>query len=107
MRKFYLAYVTAILATAFSASCVFAGQDMSSSDSKSCANIVKACLDAGYTNEDTGDKKFWQNCMKPIVLGQAVQGVTIDANTTKTCRTDKIAQMKKELAEFLKAGSKK
>lgn len=76
------------------------------SESKACGDIAKACLDAGYTREETASKKFWEDCMKPTVMGQAVEGVKVEADAVKTCRTDKIAAMKKELKE-LEAASKK
>lgn len=79
---------------------VFANEEMKHSDSKPCEKIVSACLNAGYTRENTTDKQFWQNCMKPIVLGQTVQGVEIDTMTTKACRMDKIAELKQELKEL-------
>ena len=101
MRKIH---IVALLAAAFLTHPVFANDmDMASSDSKSCAMIAKACLDAGFSNTNMTDKRFWQDCMKPVVLGQTVQGVTIDSSTVKTCRSDKITQLKKEVAEFQKA----
>lgn len=98
MRKMYFGF--AVAAALLFIQPVFADNDMSS-DSKPCATIVKACLDAGYTR-DSDTKRFWQDCMKPIVLGQTVQGVTVDAATVKSCRSDKINQLKHELKEFQK-----
>jgi hypothetical protein len=97
-----ITHIALALTSLFLAQSVFA-QDMDS-DSKPCATIAKACLDAGYLR-DSQDKKFWQDCMKPIVLGQTVANVTVDADTVKMCRADKIAKMKKELAELQKAFS--
>lgn len=89
-----------ILAAILSTQSVFA-DDMSSyaGSSKPCADIVNACLSAGFTRESP-DKKFWQDCMKPILLGKTVSGVTVDAGAAKACRTTKIEEMKKELKEF-------
>ncbi len=100
MRKFHLAIV---VAAAFLAQPVLADQDMSD-DSKPCASIAKACMDAGYSQGST-DKRFWKDCMKPVILGQSVKDVNIDSDTVKMCRADKIAQMKKELEELKKAFS--
>ncbi len=97
MRKMY--FVLAI-STLLSTQSVLADNEMT--ESKPCAAIAKACLDAGYTRGDDATKKFWQECMKPIVMGKQVTGVTVDAATVKQCRTDKIAQMKKELNELQK-----
>ena len=102
MRKSHFAL---IIAAALFTQPVFADQDMTAGDSKPCAKIVKACLDAGYNRDQTQGKLFWQDCMKPIILGQTVQGTTVDNDTVKMCRADKIAKLKKELAEFQKAFS--
>ena len=74
--------------------------DMSMSDSKPCATIAKACKGAGFANEGSKHMQFWMKCMKPVVMGQSVKGVTVDAAVVKDCRTDKIAQMQKEITEM-------
>jgi hypothetical protein len=65
-----------------------------------CSDIAKACMNAGYTRDDDGDKKFWKDCMKPIIFGMKVSGVDISPETAKSCRTDKIKEFKKKLQEF-------
>lgn len=74
-------------------------------DDTSCDSIAKSCLDAGFT-ANTGDKQFWLNCMKPLVMGKTVEGVTVDAVTVKSCRTAKIKEMTKELSELKKVSNK-
>lgn len=69
-------------------------------NSGACEPIAKVCEKAGYARKDNHDMKFWQDCMKPIIYGQSVKGVTIDASVVKTCRTDKISELKKELDEL-------
>jgi hypothetical protein len=100
MRKSYLALI--FTAAALIIHPAFAAND---DESKPCAAIVKSCLDAGYTRDGGTGKTFWKDCMKPVILGQTVQGVSVDANTVKMCRADKIAQLKKDLQEFQKAFS--
>src|SRR5437870_5818391 len=96
-----LVRVVLIAVSVFSVQFCFAdNQDMSTSDSQACKAVAKACLSANYTR--SSGKKFWQDCMKPIILGQTVQGVTIDPATVKTCRSDKIKQLQDELQEFQK-----
>lgn len=73
------------------------------SDSQACSTIAKACLQGGFDRAATSDKRFWQDCMKPIILGKAVSGITIDPTVVKTCRTDKIKQLKMELDQLEKA----
>jgi hypothetical protein len=74
--------------------------------STSCNEVAKACKDAGYSSEETASKKFWDDCMKPVLMNKTVDSVTIDASTVKTCRADKIAEMKKEMEELKKVSSK-
>ena len=69
-------------------------------NSKPCATIASACLGAGFTREENADKKFWQDCMKPLLLGESVQGVSVDAGVVKECRNNKIIDLKKELSEL-------
>lgn len=67
---------------------------------KDCDTIAKACLDAGFNRNDEGDKMFWQNCMRPILMGKSVSGVTVDAMTVKACRKGKIEELKKEIKDL-------
>lgn len=83
---------------------LFASQNVLAGDSKACSSIADACLAAGFVKTDSADKGVWKDCMKPIILGKTVEGVSIDASVAKTCRTDKIKDMKAELKEFQKAG---
>lgn len=71
--------------------------------SKACDTVAKACLKAGYVRAESNTKGIWDNCMKPLMLGQPVKGVNIDATTTETCRTDHIAELKKELNDLQQA----
>jgi hypothetical protein len=96
MRKIHL---VAMLLPALFIQPVFA-DDTTTSNSKPCATIAKACLKAGYTRNNQKTHQFWTNCMKPTILGQSVKGLTIDSTTIKSCRDDKIAELKTELKEF-------
>ena len=100
MRKIH---VGALLAATLLSSSAFAMHMM---DSKACNMIIDACKKAGYVKGDNGDKKFWIDCMKPVMMGKSVKGVTVDAATIKQCRTDKIDDMKKQIKEFEDASSK-
>jgi hypothetical protein len=64
---------------------------------KPCMVIAKACESGGYTREKGKGKTFWMACMKPIIMGEAVAGVSIPASDVKTCRDSKIERMEKEL----------
>ncbi|MDR3492405.1 MAG: hypothetical protein P4M12_10265 [Gammaproteobacteria bacterium] len=103
MRKFRIAL--AVMAI-FSAQQVLA-DDMSSMTSKSCATVADACAKAGFERNGTTGKQFWKDCMKPLILAQTVQGVTVDPVVVKACRTDKVLELKKELIEFQNTTMKK
>lgn len=64
---------------------------------KQCVNIAKACNDAGFTKNGAAGKKFWKDCMRPIVLGKTVAGVTTDASDVKGCRSIKIKNLERKL----------
>lgn len=100
MRKIYIAL---ILAAMLPAQSIFANAQDTAYQSKSCSIIAKACLKAGYDRKKNDHKQFWQDCMKPIILGKTVKGVTIDQTVVKDCRTDKINELQKELDELQKA----
>ncbi|HSW69688.1 MAG TPA: hypothetical protein VLI69_06020 [Gammaproteobacteria bacterium] len=94
MRKTHIALASIVILLSSS---VFADRMM---DSKACKSVVEACKKAGYVKEEKGDKRFWQDCMKPIVMGQTVKGVDVSMDTVKQCRKDKIVELKKKLQEF-------
>lgn len=91
------------------ASQVFAASDadtaMASSDSKPCMQIAKACKAAGFSRQAGPSKRFWKDCMKPVVLGQSVKGVNVDKGTVQACRTDKVQKLQQELKQLQKAMS--
>jgi len=43
--------------------------------------------------------------MKPVMMNQTVKGIKVDADTIKSCRTDKINQLQKELHDFQNVSS--
>ncbi len=96
MKKLYL--VTALSALFFT-SFTFACGAHDEMDDPSCGAIVKACKTAGFARKSE-DKKFWQDCMHPLLLGQTVKGVTIDPAQVKTCRDKKITDLQQQLQEF-------
>ncbi|OAI48024.1 hypothetical protein AYO45_05355 [Gammaproteobacteria bacterium SCGC AG-212-F23] len=101
MRKIMMiAFVAATLLTQQ----VFA-DDMDSVESKPCGVIAKACLAAGYARTEEKSKKFWKDCMKPVILGKTVQGVTVDAATVKACQAKKVEQLQNDLQDLQKAMS--
>jgi hypothetical protein len=105
MRKVNLVLM---LMSVFLAQQAFADVDSvgDSAKSKPCGIVAHACSDAGFVKAAAPGKHFWFDCMKPILLGHAVSGVKVDADAVEACRTNKIAESKKELNE-LEAADKK
>jgi hypothetical protein len=68
--------------------------------SAQCTSIATACKNACFTDKGKGDKSFWFGCMKPILHGKTVKGVTLDPKTVSECRDTKIEKMKKEIQEL-------
>jgi hypothetical protein len=102
MRK--TSFAIAIMATLLT-STVFADNVGDLAEGKSCAKIAKACVDGGFARRD-GGKKFWQGCMKPLLLGETVKGAKVDAEDVSACRTQKIDKMTQELNELQNAAKK-
>lgn len=99
MKKLYTA--TALTALLFS-SITFAtdhGSMMSLKSDPACSALVKACKAAGFKRHKEG-KRFWQDCMHPLLLSKSVSGVTLDADQVKACRDKKITQLQNELTEL-------
>ena len=100
MRKFSLIFLMSFL----SIQPAFADDSMMmSSDSRPCMSIAKACKKAGYSRKENEGKKFWVDCMKPILQGHKVKNVQIDSATVKSCRTDKIDRLKQEIKDLQNA----
>ncbi len=106
MRKIrIILMLTAILATSQVFADDAAGMSAGSTD-KPCGMIADACATAGFARTETPNKRFWQDCMRPIILGQTVSGVTVDAATVKACQTSKVDELKQDLADLQNAMAK-
>ncbi|MBV8801637.1 MAG: hypothetical protein JO131_01485 [Gammaproteobacteria bacterium] len=97
-----------LICMAFFTKNVFADtENMSTTAAKDspCASIATACSTAGFIRTDVAGKQFWQDCMKPVILGKLVPGVTVDTATVQACRMSKIEELKSELKELQDAMS--
>lgn len=105
MRKLSLIVLSSIL---FFTQQIFAdtSEIMGSSEGKACGVIAKTCMSAGYSRGENANKKFWKDCMKPLLYGEPVVGVTVDPATVKTCRIAKISELQKELRSLQNAMQK-
>lgn len=72
-------------------------------DDKSCGEIANACLAAGFVKGESDTKGIWHDCMKPVILGKSVAGVSVNSSIVKSCRMHKIAELKVELNELQKS----
>src|SRR6185295_17454700 len=82
---------------------ILAAQQVFAADSagdKSCSTIADACLAAGFVKTESATKGIWHDCMRPVILGKTVSGVSIKASVVKSCRADKIRDLKMELKEM-------
>ena len=53
-----------------------------------CMQIKSACAAAGFTKGDHKNKKgLHLDCMKPILDGQTVAGVTVSADVISACKS--------------------
>ena len=73
---------------------------------KQCQIVAKACTDAGFIKGGARGKTFWRDCMKPLVLGKTVAGVTADPLDIKACRQIKIQHLEKKLNDLNAVSSK-
>ncbi len=51
-----------------------------------CQAIEKACKSAGFTKGDKTGKALFLHCVKPILAGQTVTGVTVDSSVVQACQ---------------------
>lgn len=105
MRKIHAIFMlVAMLATQqVFASDILSVPPADSSGSKFCTTIANACLAAGFSKTEPVNKGVWHDCMKPIILGQTVSGVTYDSVAAKSCRAYKITELRTELKELEKS----
>ena len=78
MKKLVLAVST--LAVSFSISA------MAMADSHPCYKIAEACKSAGFVKHGAAGKDMKKDCMKPIMNGQSVSGVSADAADVQACQ---------------------
>jgi hypothetical protein len=56
-----------------------------------CKTISSACESAGYVKHGKG-KNLWRDCMHPILSGQSVEGVQVNAADVRACEARKAEQ---------------
>jgi hypothetical protein len=102
--------ITAVAAL-FLSQCSFANatdsaaniKDPDAASKDQCQAIAHACTAAGFKEKGGAGFAFWHDCMKPVILGQTVKGVTVDPEVVKTCRVFKIKKTEQEIQELKNA----
>jgi hypothetical protein len=62
-----------------------------------CKQIEAACKGAGFTKGDhKNGKGLWKDCIKPIMTGGSVAGVTVDATVVQACQARRAAHAAKQ-----------
>ena len=62
-----------------------------------CQQIEQACSAAGFVKGEAKEGKgLFKNCMKPIMSGQQVQGVSIDPSLVPACQAKRAAHQQKK-----------
>ena len=84
-----------VLASAFALVASIAS--VQAADSKPCKTIKAACEAAGFVKggHKTG-KGLFKDCMKPIMAGTTVPGVTVPADEVQACQAKKAKRASKK-----------
>lgn len=65
-----------------------------------CEKIKTACESAGFIKGDHKDKKgLYIDCMKPVLEGQSVTGVTITSEDVSACKEKRAKHKEKKEAK--------
>lgn len=104
MRKYHALF--ALIALLITQQSFAVGPNGDRAPLKECENIAKACISAGFVREGGPGKNFWHDCMKPVLMGQTVSGVTIDPKDVTACKQFKMKKMQKELKQLEQPPSK-
>lgn len=72
-------------------------KDMGAKKTGPCAQVWKACESAGFVKGKSAPsgKNLYKDCMKPVMDGKTVEGVTVDASTVQACQKAKGSHHKK------------
>jgi hypothetical protein len=62
-----------------------------------CMQIEQACTAAGYVKGEAKEGKgFHKNCMRPILKGQSVPGVSVNPSVVQACVAKRAANQQKK-----------
>ena len=87
MKKTILAISCFTLAVAAQAGTTPTTGPVQAGGQHSCHAIEQACKAAGFVRSGTKDGKgLFMNCLKPIMAGQSVNGVTVNPADVQACQ---------------------
>lgn len=73
----------------------FAEDESKTKEEGPCKKVMDACKAADFAKGDhTVKKGLFKDCMQPLLAGQTVAGVTIDAQVIAACKAIKDAKHK-------------
>lgn len=92
MKKNILA---ALLISVLFSQISFAEDEAQTKEEGPCKKVMDACKAADFAKGDHKMKKgLFKDCMQPILAGQSVAGVTIEADVVAACKAIKDAKHK-------------
>lgn len=59
------------------------------SKNRPCLNIATSCESAGYRLSKVPGKNIWKDCVKPILAGKSISGVTASTDDINACKMKK------------------
>lgn len=90
-KNIFSALVISVLLTSFA----FAEDDVKTKEEGPCKKIMDACKAADFAKGDHKMKKgLFKDCMQPILAGQSVAGVIVEADVVSACKAIKDAKHK-------------
>lgn len=96
MKKNYFLHILCSLFAVLFVSPQLKAEDAAEHHDGPCIKIMEACKNAGFgAKASAADKKsLSKSCIQPLLAGQKVAGVTVDASDISACKAKK-AELKK------------
>lgn len=86
---------SALMISVLFSSVAFSEDDAKTKEEGPCKKVMDACKAADFAKGDHKMKKgLFKDCMQPILAGQSVPGVTIEADAVAACKAIKDAKHK-------------
>jgi len=87
--------LSALMISVLLSSFAFAEDDAKTKEEGPCKKVMDACKAADFAKGDHKMKKgLFKDCMQPILAGQSVPGVTVEADVVSACKAIKDAKHK-------------